>query len=336
MVRPFAIAGRRIGPGEPCFVIAEAGVNHDGDMDKALALIDAAAISGADAVKFQTFTADALVSPDAPKAAYQERVGAAGESQHAMLKRLELDEAQHRRLMAHTAARGLLFLSSPFDVDSARLLVRLGIAALKLGSGELTNTPFLAQVSGFRLPLILSTGMSDLAEIEQALAVCGDCGNPPLALLHCVSAYPAEPADANLHALATISAATRLPIGWSDHCEGAAVTLAAVALGACIIEKHLTLDRTAAGPDHAASMEPEAFAAMVEDIRRVETALGDGVKRPRPAEDEIARVARKSLMTARPVKAGAVLVCDDIVVRRPGTGLKPSELCKVLGQRAVR
>lgn len=333
MVAPVAIAGRPVGPDAPCLVIAEAGVNHDGDMDRAEALVDAAADAGADAVKFQTFRAEALATVDAPKAAYQRRGDDGDESQYAMLRRLELDERDHRRLAARAADRGLIFLSSPFDRASADLLERLDVAAFKVPSGELTNLRLLAYIAAKGRPMIISTGMATMGEVADAMKSIGGADGPPVVLLHCVSAYPAKPADCNLSTMASLAQRFDVPIGWSDHTLGAEVCLAAVALGAVVVEKHLTLDRKAPGPDHAASMEPDDFAALVRGIRAVESATGDGVKKPAAAEREIAGVARRSLVTVRAIAGGEALASDAVVARRPGTGIPPAQLDRYLGRR---
>ena len=330
-----AIAGRSIGAGRPCFVIAEAGVNHNGDVKLARALVDAAIASGADAVKFQTFRAERLVTVDAPKAEYQQRTTGAGESQFAMLKRLELDEHHHRELLAYCGAKGILFLSTPFDETSADFLESLDVAAFKLPSGEVTNLPFVRHVARKHQPIILSTGMATLSEVGRAVEAIWQAGNRSLVLLHCVSNYPADPADANLRAMATLGDAFGVPTGFSDHAMGDAVALAAVALGAAVIEKHLTLDRTLPGPDHQASMEPDPFRQMVERIRDVEASLGTGHKQPVAREAAVARIARKSLVAARPIPAGTILDPEMIVIRRPGTGLAPDQLASVVGKRTL-
>lgn len=321
-----------MGPGAPCYVIAEAGVNHNGDMGLARELVDVAAEIGADAVKFQSFSAKRLATATAPKAAYQKRTTGAGESQLEMLQRLELSEAGHRELLSHCEGRGVTFLSSPFDEPSADLLSGLGVPALKVPSGELTNLPFLRHAARTGLPLIVSTGMATLAEVEAAVDAVAEGGDPGLVLLHCVSNYPADPADVNLRAMDTLAAAFGVPVGYSDHTEGAAVSLAAVARGACVIEKHFTLDRSLPGPDHQASLEPDELAALVREIRTVERALGDGRKKPTAAEADTARVARKSLVAARDLAAGAVLASADLAVSRPGTGLAPAMREAVVGR----
>ena len=327
----FQIGPRRIGEGEPCFVIAEAGVNHNGDLALARQLIDAAAEAAADAIKFQTFRADRLVSVSAPKAEYQITATGAAESQHAMLRRLELDEAAHRDLQQHAADRGIVFLSTPFDEASANLLAALRIPAFKVSSGELTNLPFLAHLARHRMPIILSTGMATLDEVRSAVAALGDV---PLALLQCVSNYPADPADTNLRAMLTMRAEFRVTVGYSDHTLGNEIAFAAVALGASIVEKHLTLDRTLPGPDHAASSEPAEFAALVRGIRRIESALGDGIKRPAANEANVASVARRSLVAARDIAPGEILSPAEIAALRPAGGLPPSAQSKLLGRRA--
>lgn len=327
----FQIAARRIGEGEPCFVIAEAGVNHNGDLALARQLIGAAAEAGADAIKFQTFRADRLVSATAPKADYQKACTGAAESQHAMLRRLELDEAAHRALQQHAAERGLVFLSTPFDEASADLLAAMRLPAFKVSSGELTNLPFLAHLARHRMPIILSTGMATLDEVRAAVDAIG---NVPLALLQCVSNYPAQPGDSNLRAMQTMRAEFSLAVGYSDHTRGNEIAFASVALGASIVEKHLTLDRTLPGPDHAASSEPSEFAALVRGIRSVESALGDGIKRPAASEANVASVARRSLVAARDIAPGEILGVAEINALRPAGGLPPSAQAKLLGRRA--
>lgn len=335
MVAPVRLAGRLVGPGRPCFVIAEAGVNHNGDLRKAEALVDAAAAAGADAVKFQTFSAERLAAADAPKAAYQERAGREGETQRQMLRKLELSENDHHVLAKRCRRKGIAFLSSPFDEESLELLLRVGVPALKLPSGELTNHPLLRRAARSGKPLVVSTGMATLAEVAAAVRALG-AARRRLVLLHCVSAYPAEPAWANLRALETLARSFRVPVGWSDHMLGNEVSFAAAARGACLIEKHLTLDRRLPGPDHAASLEPRGFAALVRGVRAVESALGDGVKRPVPAEREIAAVARKSVVAARAIPKGARLTRAMLGSSRPPGGISPAETPRLLGKVASR
>jgi N-acetylneuraminate synthase len=336
MDRMVTIGGRAVGDGQSCLVIAEAGVNHNGEVGQALRLVEAAAAAGADAVKFQTFRAELLATTDAPKAAYQTRATGAGESQRAMLKRLELGAEDHRRLAEACAARGMLFLSTPFDEDSADFLESLGVPAFKLPSGELTNLGLLAHVARKGRPMIISTGMATMAEVRSAVEAVRATGNKDLVLLHCVSSYPARPEDANLRAMDSLREAFGVPVGFSDHTPGIEVALAAAALGACIIEKHLTLDRALPGPDHQASIEPHEMAELVHGVRTVCAALGDGRKAPRAAEQELAAAARRSLVAARRIPAGETLTEETIALRRPGTGLPPAALAKVVGRHARR
>ncbi len=335
MVGTISIAGQPVGPGEPCFVIAEAGVNHNGQIEIAHRLIDAAVDAGADAVKFQTFSADRLVTVDAPKAGYQVETTGGDESQYAMLKRLELGPEMHRQLMNHCWDRGILFMSTPFDEQSADLLYNFDVAVFKLPSGEIPNLPFLAYVARFGKPLIVSTGMSTLDEVRTAVQTIRRAGNKQIALLHCVSSYPTAPEDMNLRAMQTMRAAFDLPVGFSDHTPGIEIPLAAAALGACIVEKHFTLDRSLPGPDHRASLEPYELAAMVVGIRKVEAALGDGVKEPRPGELEVAVVVRKSLVAACDIEAGTALTAEMIAIKRPGTGLAPALHDSLVGKTTV-
>ena len=330
------IGTHKIGPDRPCFVIAEAGVNHNGDSGTALALVDAASRAGADAVKFQSFIAEKMISPVAPKAAYQQQTTRADESQLDMVKRLEMSADLHRTLQAHCKDKGILFLSTPFDEDSADLLEQMDVPMFKVPSGEITNLDFIRYLASKGRPLLMSTGMASLGEVETAVKAVEQTGNESLGLLHCVSNYPADPADANLRAMKLMWDAFGLPVGYSDHTLGIEVALAAVALGACVIEKHFTLDRTLPGPDHKASLEPQELAAMVRGIRTVESALGSGRKQPSASEVAIAAVARKSLVAAKDIAAGTMLTGDMIAVKRPGTGLAPSFKPIVLGRRAVR
>lgn len=332
----FRIGERAIGNGAPCFVIAEAGVNHNGDVDLAHRMVDAAADAGADAVKFQTFTAERLVSPLAEKAGYQKETTGAAEGQLAMLKRLELRPEDFAALKTHCGERSIVFLSTPFDAESADLLERLDVAAFKVASGEITNLPFLRYIVAKRRPIILSTGMATLDEVGAAVAVVAEAGALPLALLQCTSAYPAAPAECNLRAMATMRGAFHVPVGFSDHTTGIAVAVAAAALGAAIIEKHFTLDPLMPGPDHRASLEPTMLRALVVGIRAAEAALGDGVKRPQPGERDVARAARKSVVALRDIAAGVVLTPDMFGILRPGTGIAPAARDTLAGRRLGR
>lgn len=347
----------------PVFVIAEAGVNHNGDQELGYRLVDAAAEAGADAVKFQTFTADELVSRSAPKAAYQERTTDASESHYSMIRRLELSEQMHVDLMEHAKKRGIRFLSTPFGSSSLRLLCeRLGLDLIKVGSGELTNLPFLVEVGRLSRRVILSTGIGRIGEVEQALAALAwgftsDTALHPsgddlwrafsgeraqaalrerVTLLHCTTEYPAPVEDVNLRAMDTLRHAFGLPVGYSDHTAGIHVPVAAVARGASVLEKHLTLDRTLPGPDQEASLEPSEFASMVEHVRGIEQALGDGVKHPRASELPNLAVARKSLVAAVPIAKDEPFTEANLTMKRPGNGLSPSMYWSLLGQRATR
>jgi N-acetylneuraminate synthase/N,N'-diacetyllegionaminate synthase len=316
-----SLAGREVGPGRPCLVIAEAGVNHDGDEALAHRLVEVAAAAGADAVKFQTFAPELLASAAAPTAPYQ--AGATGvDRQRGLLGGLVLPPGAWAELADHARERGLLFLSTPFDPPSADLLCGLGVPALKVPSGELTNLAFLADLAGRGLPLLLSTGMATGEEVAAALAATSAA--PGRCVLHCVSAYPAPAADANLRVIPALAARFGLPVGWSDHTVGTTTALGAVALGAALLEKHVTVDRGRSGPDHAASADPAGLADYVRAVRELEAALGDGEKRPMPSEAANRVAVRRSLHAARPLRAGQALTGDDVVALRPATGLPPA------------
>jgi N-acetylneuraminate synthase/N,N'-diacetyllegionaminate synthase len=317
---------------QSAFIIAEAGVNHNGSIDLALQLVDAAKTSGADAVKFQTFRAERLASRAAHKAAYQERTTASTESQFQMLRRLELDVAAHRGLMNRCQEIGIQFLSSPFDMESADLLAEMDLPLFKVPSGEITNLPFLKHIARKGKPMIVSTGMSTLGEVEEAVQVLRDAGATQVTLLHCVTEYPAPYNQINLRAMQTLKTAFGLPVGYSDHTPGIEIAVAAVALGAEVIEKHLTLDRALPGPDHHASLEPAEFAQMVSSIRRVEQSLGSGIKTPVPCEIPNIAVARKSVVAAQALAAGHTLVAADLEIKRPGNGLAPKLLPALIGR----
>lgn len=336
-------------------VIAEAGVNHNGSLERAIELIDIARDAGADVVKFQTFRADKLVSKRAAKAEYQIAATGAQESQHEMLRKLELSIDDHRRLLAHCETRGIEFLSSPFDEESVDLLVNeLGVKRIKLGSGEITNAPLLLKVARTGKPLILSTGMSTLDEVRDALGVLAfgyantDAApsreafaraNGPLdkvTLLHCTTEYPATFEEVNLRAIDTMRDAFGLPVGFSDHTPGIAMPIAAAARGAEVIEKHFTLDKSLPGPDHKASLDPRELREMIAGIRAVEAAMGDGIKRPTKSELKNLPVARKSLIAVAPIRRGETFTRDNVGVKRPGTGHSPFELWDVIGRAAER
>jgi N,N'-diacetyllegionaminate synthase len=314
------------------FVIAEAGVNHNGSLDLALQLVDAAKDSGADAVKFQTFRADQLATRSAHKAPYQERTTANSESQFEMLQRLQLDAAAHQCLIDHCRNVGIQFLSSPFDTQSADLLATMNVPLYKVPSGEITNLPFLQHLARKSRPLILSTGMSTLGEVEEAVQVLQAAGATQLTLLHCVTEYPAPYDEVNLRAMQTLKAAFGLPVGYSDHTLGIEIAIAAVALGAEVIEKHFTLDRSLPGPDHSASLEPVELRQMVTAIRHVGAALGTGIKAPAPCELPNITVARKSVVAARTLPTGHKLATGDLEIKRPGNGLAPKLLPALIGR----
>ena len=322
------------------FIIAEAGVNHNGNEAIAHKLVDAAAEAGADAVKFQTFRASELVSASAPKALYQRRTTDVTESQLSMIRRLELDETAHRSLMEHCSQRGIRFLSSPFDLHSIDFLHSLGLEAFKIPSGEITNIPYLRRIGSCGVPVILSTGMSVLGEIEKALEVLEHVGTPRerITLLHCTTEYPAPVGEINLRAMETLLQAFPgiAGVGYSDHTQGIHIPVAAVAMGACVIEKHFSLDRNMEGPDHKASLEPDELASMVRAIRDVERARGDGIKRPTDSELSNIRGASKSLVAARPIQKGEVFSEENLTVKRPGTGVSPLLWDDYIGRTALR
>lgn len=344
-------------------VIAEAGVNHNGDPELALRLVDAAADAGADFVKFQTFCAETLVSPSAPKATYQKKTTGADERQFEMLRRLELSKDAHLRAMERCRQRGIRFVSTPFDVESARFLAAdMKVEAIKIGSGNLTDAPLLLTAGRTGLPVILSTGMGTLQEIEQALGVLAfgyavDSSKSPsrdsfriafaaaegraallekVTLLHCTTEYPAPPEEANLGAMESMRRAFGLPVGLSDHTPGIAVATAAVALGAVVIEKHLTLDCAMVGPDHAASLTPDQFASLVAAVRDVESALGDGRKVPQPSEIKNKAVVRKSLVALCPIAQGETFNAENLGTLRPGDGVSAMDYFDFLGRPAAR
>jgi N-acetylneuraminate synthase len=345
---------------ESVLVIAEAGVNHNGSLDLAIQLVDAATDAGADIVKFQTFRADALATVRAPKAEYQYRTTVSGETQHAMLQRLELSEEAHERLIEHCAKIGIEFMSTPFDLRSVSLLLRLGVRRMKIGSGDLTNAPLLLSVAQSNVPVILSTGMADLQDVESSLGVLAfgmlggenpsrtafarawasaegrDVVRSRVTLLHCTTEYPAPIGEVNLRAMSTMRDAFGIEVGYSDHTDGIAVAIAAVALGATVIEKHLTLDRRLPGPDHAASLEPTQFAALVGGVRDARRALGSPEKSVTPSEARNVVVARKSLVALRPIVEGELFTPENLGAKRPGDGVSPIEYWEWLGRPSPR
>ena len=328
------IADRLIGEGEPCFIIAEAGVNHNGDVKLAKRLIDVAAEAGADAVKFQTFKTEEVVSKRAEKAPYQQKTTGTAETQYEMLKKLELSETAHLELKNYAASRGIMFLSTPYSRQSADLLVQLGVPALKVSSADITNHLLLAYIAAQNIPIILSTGMSTLGEVEAGIEVIVSAGNGQLILLHCNFNYPAAADDVHLRAMDTLTRAFGFPVGYSDHTMGIEISLAAVALGAVVIEKHLTLDRKLPGPDHRASLEPDEFKELTAKIRRIEQSLGSPIKRPSGEETENREISRRSLVAAVDIPQGTSITPDMLDARRPGTGISPQYYSKLAGRKA--
>ena len=319
-------------------IIAEVGVNHNGDLALARQLIDVAAVAGADLVKFQTFTADRLATRTAQKADYQNRTTTSTESQHEMLSRLELTDAMHHELIAHCATRKIDFFSTGFDIESVDLLVRHGQNHFKIPSGEITNLPYLRHIGRLGKSVILSTGMANLGEIEAAIDALEAAGTPRamLTVLHCTTEYPTPMAEVNLRAMLSIHAAFGVAVGYSDHTQGIEVAIAAVAMGATVIEKHFTLDRNLPGPDHKASLEPAELNAMVAAIRNIEVALGDGIKRLTTSEARNRPVVRKSLVASRAIKSGALFTAENITAKRPATGISPMRWDEVIGKTALR
>ena len=317
-------------------VIAEAGVNHNGDLPLAKRLIDAAAEAGADLVKFQTFNANRLATLSARKADYQTQTTDSEESQHEMLRRLELSIEMHNELIAHCTARNIGFFSTGFDIESVDLLVSLGHDHFKIPSGEITNLPYLRHIGKFGKPVILSTGMATMGEIEAAIDVIEQAGTPRanMTVLHCTTEYPTPMTEVNLRAMQSIHTAFGVAVGYSDHTSGIEVAIAAVALGASVIEKHFTIDRNLPGPDHKASLEPEELRAMVVAIRNIEVALGDGIKHLTPSEARNKPIARKSLVASQAIRSGEIFSAENITAKRPGTGISPMRWDEVIGRTA--
>lgn len=321
------------------FIIAEAGVNHNGSLATAKRLIDAAAAAGCDAVKFQTFIAEKITSRDAPRASYQKKNTGSSGSQYEMLKGLELSEKEHKALYAYCRRKGIIFMSTPFDEESVGMLSGLGMRIFKIASGEITNKPLIEKIASERRPVILSTGMSYMGEVEKAVGWIRSAWKnmerkPRITVLHCVSDYPASYAGLNLHAMAALGGKLGLPFGFSDHTPGIEASVAACALGASVIEKHFTLSRKMKGPDHKASLEPDELSALVKAVRNIEIAMGDGVKRPTAAEQATKRVARKGITAARDIAKGAVIRKRDLCVKRPAAGIDPEHLREVIGSKA--
>jgi len=319
-------------------IIAEAGVNHNGDLNLAKKLVDIAAHAGADLVKFQTFNADRLVTHAATKADYQIQTSSGKESQHEMLRKLELTESMHHELIAHCTYRNIGFFSTGFDVESIDLLVGLGQELFKIPSGEITNLPYLQHIGKLNKAVILSTGMSNMDEIEAAINVLEESGTnrSKITVLHCTTAYPVPMSDVNLRAMLSIQNKFKVAVGYSDHTLGIEIPIAAVALGATIIEKHFTTDRSLPGPDHKASLEPAELTAMIDGIRNIEKALGEGVKRLMPSEISNLPIARKSIVASQSIKAGVLFTDHNLAAKRPGTGISPMDRNKLIGRAATR
>jgi N,N'-diacetyllegionaminate synthase len=319
-------------------IIAEAGVNHNGDMAMARQLIAAAKSAGADIVKFQTFKTTNLVTKSAVKAEYQKSMTGASENQYEMIRKLELSQADHEMLIDECQRQGVRFFSTAFDKESFDMLVSLGLDQVKIPSGELTNLPLLRYMTRLGMPVMLSTGMATLGEIEAAIEEIELAGTPRdrITVLHCTTEYPAPMEDVNLRAMVSMKGAFGVEVGYSDHTPGIEIPIAAVALGARVIEKHFTLDRTLPGPDHQASLEPHELKALVDAIRKVEAALGDGVKRPSASELKNKPIARKSLVAIRAIRAGESFSEDNLGTKRPGTGISPMRWDEVIGRSAPR
>jgi len=320
------------------FIIAEAGVNHNGSLELAKKLIDVASSAGANAVKFQTFKADNLVSKKAQKASYQKKTTDADESQYEMIKRLELDESAHHKLLAYCMLKNIIFLSTPFDHDSIDLLHQLKMNIFKIPSGEITNLPYLRHIGSLGKEVILSTGMANLEEIKDALDVLIKAGTLKecITVLHATTEYPCPIDEVNLRAMQTIAEVFGVRVGYSDHTKGIEVPIAAVAMGASVIEKHFTLDKTMEGPDHKASLEPAELIAMVKAIRNIERALGNGVKKPSPSEVKNMGIARKSILTCKTIQKGELFSEENITVKRPGNGMSPMRWDEVIGTIALK
>ena len=319
-------------------IIAEAGVNHNGNLKLAKQMIDAAAEAGADLVKYQTFNADRLVTNTARKAAYQIQATDSRESQHEMLRCLELTEDMHKELIAHCAARNIGFFSTAFDIESVDLLVRLGQEQFKIPSGEITNLPYLRHIGRLGRPVILSTGMATMDEIGSAIQILEKSGTPKttITVLHCTTEYPTPMPEVNLKAMITIRDKFEVRVGYSDHTLGIEVAIAAVAMGATVIEKHFTLDRNLPGPDQKASLEPSELKCMVTAIRNIEVAMGNGIKRPTPSEAKNIPIVRKSIIARKAIQTGETFKTENLTTKRPGTGIEPMRFDEVLGTRASR
>jgi len=333
MIAKVKIGNKFVGEGEPVFIVAEAGSNHDGKLEQAKQLIDVAANSGADAIKFQTFLADKIVAKTGPKAGYMKKISEK-ESMYEIFKQIELPREWHRELAEYASKKSLIFLSSPFDEEAVDLLDELGVPAFKVASGEITNFPLIKYMARKGKPLIVSTGAATMNEVEEAVSVIRKTRNKKIVLLHCVANYPAAPEDANLLAMNALKQKFRLPVGYSDHTLEIAAPLAAVALGAVMIEKHFTLSRKLPGPDHFYAIEPNELKVMVDSIRAVEKMRGKPIKKPAKAELEIRKLARRSIFAKVDIPAGATIKKEMLVILRPAVGLAPKYFGKIIGKRA--
>ena len=331
-----SIGNKNVGNGEPCFIIAEAGVNHNGELSIAKQLIDVAYEAGADAIKFQTFKTENLVTRDAEKADYQKKNDSATTTQFEMLKKLELSEKDFKKLSSYAKKKGIIFLSTAFDEESVDLLIRLDVPAFKIPSGEITNFPCIEKIAREKKPVILSTGMSTMDEVREAVTCLQEHGCRDILLLHCTTSYPAPLKSVNLRVLDTLCDVFHLPVGYSDHTEGILVPIAAVARGACVVEKHITLDRTLTGPDHAASIEPDELKKMIVTIRMVEQALGTVDKKPESCEIRNRKVVRKSVVASENIHKGSLLLESMLTLKRPGTGIEPKYLKDLVGKRVKK
>lgn len=337
MILPVKIKDFVIGPGHPCLIIAEAGVNHNGDLDIAHKLIDSAVKAGADAIKFQSFVTEDFVTNQAQKADYQVKTTGKNSWQFTMLKKLEISESQQVELKAHCDEAGILYLCTPYEHKSADMLKNIGVEAYKIASTDTSNIPFLRHLATSGIPVILSTGMSLLGEVEEAIIALRNNGlNQKIVIMQCTSEYPAPIEDINLKTIKSMEVAFGCPVGFSDHTPGIEVSPWAVAAGACVVEKHFTINRNFKGPDHKASIEPHELKELVKTIRNVELALGDGIKRIMPSEMRNKVRMQKSLVATRTIKAGETIQASDITCKRPGNGLLPNWFDKVVGKKAAK
>jgi N,N'-diacetyllegionaminate synthase len=328
------IDGKFVCEGESCFIIAEAGVNHNGSIDCAKRLIDKAKWAGADAVKFQIFNAEDIVTKQAEKAEYQKNATCSNESQFKMIKNLELNAEEFRELARYASEKSISFLSTPFSSKSTDVLAEIGVQAYKIASGDITNCPLLEHIARKGKPIILSTGMATLEEISEALHVIKKACEVQVVILHCVTSYPTRPEEINLRAIETLKKTFHLPTGLSDHTLGITVSIAAVALGSCMIEKHFTLDRNLPGPDHKASLKPDELRELVESIRVAEKAMGSGIKKPTAEEEKIKLIVRRSIVAGAYIPQGSVITEDMLAIKRPGTGIAPKNMKDIIGKKA--